>query len=100
MLRYMLLKLENLFVFKVSKMGTIAGCYVDDGVISRRDSMRLARDGIVIHDGSMASLRRFKDDVSEVQNGYECGIRLAGFDDIKVGDTLEAYTVEEIAKKL
>lgn len=87
-------------VFKVSRMGSIAGCYVDDGVISRRDSMRLARNDIVIHSGNIASLKRFKDDASQVQSGYECGIRLDGFDDIKVGDTLEAYIIEEIAKKL
>ena len=87
-------------VFKVSRLGSVAGCYVDSGDISRRNSIRLARDGVVIHSGSIASLKRFKDDVSQVQSGYECGIRLEDFDDIKVGDTMEAYTVEEIAKKL
>lgn len=86
--------------FKVSKVGTVAGCFVDDGTVSRRDSIRAARNGIVVYSGSIASLKRFKDDVSQVSSGYECGIRLAGFDDVKVGDTLEAYSIEEVAKKL
>lgn len=86
--------------FKVSKVGTVAGCFVDDGTVSRRNRIRLVRDGVVVHNGSLASLKRFKDDVSQVQNGYECGIRLAGFDDIKVGDAIEAYSIEKIARKL
>ena len=86
--------------FKVSKGGTVAGCFVDDGTVSRRNRIRLVRDGVVVHNGSLASLKRFKDDVSQVQNGYECGIRLAGFDDIKVGDAIEAYSIEKIARKL
>ncbi|MFC1672243.1 translation initiation factor IF-2, partial [Planctomycetota bacterium] len=86
--------------FKVSRIGTIAGCYVDDGAVSRSDSVRLVRDGVVVFSGSLASLKRFKDDVSQVKSGYECGLRLHGFDDVKVGDSLEAFTIEQFAKTL
>jgi translation initiation factor IF-2 len=86
--------------FKISRIGTVAGCYVESGIVSRRNNMRLVRNGVVTYDGALASLKRFKDDVSQVQNGYECGVRLVGFDDIKVGDSLEAYTIEKVAKTL
>ncbi len=82
--------------FKIPKVGTVAGCYVKDGVIRRNAKVRLVRDGVVIYDGKIASLKRFKEDVREVQAGYECGLGLENFNDIKVGDTIECYTVEQV----
>jgi len=82
--------------FHVPKVGTIAGCYVTDGKIQRGQQMRLLRDGIVTYEGKNGSLRRFKDDVKEVQSGYECGIGIENYNDIKVGDVIESYYVEEI----
>ena len=82
--------------FHVPKIGTIAGCYVTDGKIQRGQLMRLVRDGIVTYEGKNSSLRRFKDDVKEVQTGYECGIGIENFNDIKVGDVIESYYMEEI----
>jgi translation initiation factor IF-2 len=87
-------------IFKISKVGTIAGCYVADGVIERSAKARLIRDGIVVYDGEFASLKRFKDDVKEVKEGFECGIGIANFNDVKVGDTIECYQVEEVARTL
>jgi translation initiation factor IF-2 len=87
-------------VFNISKVGRVAGCYVTDGVLRRNAKVRLLRDNIVIYDGRIASLKRFKDDVREVVKGYECGVGLENFQDIKVGDVLEPYTVEEVARKL
>ncbi|GER92903.1 translation initiation factor IF-2 [hot springs metagenome] len=87
--------------FQVSRLGTIAGCYVIDGVISRAsDGIRVIRDNIVIYEGRIASLKRFKEDVKEAQTGYECGIMIENFNDIKVGDILENYIIEKIAAKL
>jgi translation initiation factor IF-2 len=86
--------------FKVSKVGTIAGCYVTEGRIDRKGRARLIRDGIVVYDGDIGSLKRFKDDVKEVRESFECGIGIANFNDIKVGDLIECYTVEEIARTL
>ena len=86
--------------FKVPKVGTIAGCYVTDGKITRSDKIRLFRDGIVVYEGNLATLKRFKDDVKEVVAGYECGLNIANFNDIKVGDIIEAYKFIETAKKL
>ncbi len=83
--------------FKVSRLGTIAGCRVIDGVIRRQAKARLIRDGVVIWDGDIASLKRFKEDTNEVKNGFECGISLVNFNDIKVEDQIEAYTIEKIA---
>ncbi len=82
--------------YKVSKVGTIAGCYVQDGKLLRNASVRLVRDGIVIHEGQLASLKRFKDDVKEVASGFECGLSIEKFNDIKEGDVVEAYTMEQI----
>ena len=82
-------------VYKISSVGTIAGCYVTKGTITRNSIIRVVRDGIIIYDDNIASLRRFKDDVREVAQGYECGISLGRFNDIKEGDILEAYTKEE-----
>lgn len=88
-------------VFTVSKVGTIAGSYVLDGVISRASTgVRLIRDNVEIYKGKIASLRRFKDDVREVQAGYECGISIENFNDLKVGDVIEAFVIEKIAAKL
>jgi translation initiation factor IF-2 len=88
-------------VFKVTKVGTVAGCYVTDGLIMRNHKVRVARDGVVVRDeASMVSLRRFKDDVREVRQGMECGIKIANYDDIKVGDAIEAYEIIEVARLL
>ncbi len=82
--------------YHASKVGTIAGCYVTDGVIQRSAGVRVIRDGIVVHEGQLASLRRFKDDVKEVATGYECGISIEKFNDIKEGDVFEAFVMEQI----
>jgi translation initiation factor IF-2 len=87
-------------LFKISGVGTIAGCYVRHGVIRRAASIRVVRDGVVVYDGTMASLKRFKEDVREVKEGLECGIGVENFNDVKVDDTLEAYQIEEIARSL
>ncbi|MBS1792557.1 MAG: translation initiation factor IF-2 [Acidobacteria bacterium] len=84
-------------VFKVSKVGTIAGCRVTDGIVRRQAKARLIRDGVVIWEGDISSLKRFKDDVNEVRQGFECGISLVNFNDIKVDDEIEAYVIESIA---
>ena len=77
-------------------MGTIAGCYVQEGKIQRGCSVRIVRDGVVIHEGELASLRRFKDDVKEVAESYECGLSIEKFNDLKEGDQIEAFIMEEI----
>jgi translation initiation factor IF-2 len=87
-------------VFSVPKLGSIAGCSVVDGKINRNDLVRLVRDGVVTFQGKLVSLRRFKDDVKEVQAGYECGIGIENFNDIKVGDIIETYTIELVAREL
>ncbi|MGA9116550.1 MAG: translation initiation factor IF-2 [Bacteroidota bacterium] len=87
-------------VFKVPRVGNIAGCMVQDGRIARSSRVRLLRDGIQVHEGSLSSLKRFKDDVREVEAGFECGIGLEGYNDIKVGDTIEAYRIVEFKRKL
>jgi len=84
--------------YKVSSVGTVAGCYVTDGKIVRACSIRLVRDGIVIHEGQLASLQRFKDAAKEVASGYECGMTIERFNDIKEGDVIEGYTMEEIPR--
>lgn len=84
--------------FKVPKVGTIAGCYIIDGEIHRDDKVRIVRDGTIIFEGSMESLRRFKDDVKSVKQGYECGIGIKGYQDLKVGDHIEGYTVKEVER--
>ncbi len=86
--------------FKVPKVGTIAGCYVLDGRVNRTNKIRLFRDGIVIYEGQLDSLKRFKDDVREVEKGFECGLNIANFNDIKVGDIIEAYKIIETKKTL
>ncbi|MCZ7564205.1 MAG: translation initiation factor IF-2 [Burkholderiales bacterium] len=87
-------------VFRISKVGTVAGCYVLEGLVRRNARVRVLRDNVVIHDGDLDSLKRFKDDVREVKSGFECGLSLKNFDDIKVGDQLEAYEVQEVARTL
>ncbi len=87
-------------IFKVSKVGTIAGCYVTDGQVTNNAKVRVVRDGVVIHEGSIDSLKRFQDDVKEVVQGYECGIGIENFNDIKNGDVLEFYTFEEVQREL
>jgi translation initiation factor IF-2 len=87
-------------VFQIPKLGNIAGCYVTDGKIERGQNLRLLRDGVVIFEGKNSSLRRFKDDVKEVQAGYECGIGIENFNDIKVGDTIDCYYLEEIRPEI
>jgi bacterial translation initiation factor 2 (bIF-2) len=84
--------------FKVSKVGTIAGCYVTDGKVTRDSGVRVIRDGVVVFEGEIESLKRYKDDVKEVQQGYECGIVIKNFNDIKEGDIFEAFVMEEVKK--
>jgi len=87
-------------VFKITKVGTVAGCYVTDGLVKRNNQIRLVRDGIVMHTGGIGQLKRFKDDVSEVKNGYECGISLKNFKDIQVGDVIEGFEEKEVKRTL
>jgi translation initiation factor IF-2 len=87
-------------VFKIPKAGTIAGCLVQDGMIKRDSEVRLVRDGNVVFKGKIGSLKRFKDDASEVRNGMECGIGIANYGDVKVGDIIEAFSVEKVAAEL
>ena len=92
--------LEIREIFKVTKVGTVAGCYVKEGKITRNTKVRIIRDGIVIYTGELGSLKRFKDDVKEVVGGYECGLNILNFNDIKVGDVIEGYQEIEIKKTL
>jgi len=87
-------------VFKITKVGTVAGCMVLDGKITRNTTVRLIRDGIVVYTGLLGSLKRFKDDAKEVATGYECGLNVENFNDIKVGDIIEAYEEVEVKQKL
>ncbi len=87
-------------IFRVPRAGVIAGCFVKEGIINRNDKIHLVRDGRIIHTGNVGSLRRFKDDVREVSSGYECGVGIENFNDIKIGDTIEVYKLVETAKKL
>jgi translation initiation factor IF-2 len=87
-------------VFRITKVGTVAGCYVLDGKVTRHTMIRVIRDGIVVYTGTLGSLKRFKDDVKEVQSGYECGLNIDNFNDIKVGDIIEGYEEIEIKRRL
>ena len=86
--------------YKASKIGTIAGCYVTDGVVKRNSNIRVIRDNIVLHDGLLDSLKRFKDDAKEVKAGFECGLSIKNYNDIKEGDNLEVYESVSVARKL
>ncbi|HEY1056116.1 MAG TPA: translation initiation factor IF-2, partial [Emticicia sp.] len=87
-------------VFKISKVGTIAGCYVTDGSFKRNNKVRVIREGIVVHEGEISALKRFKDDVNEVRTNFECGLSIKGFNDIEVGDTIESYEIKEVKRTL
>ena len=84
--------------FKVSNVGTIAGCYVLDGKIERNAGVRVIRDNVVIHEGKLASLKRFKDDVKEVTKGFECGIQIENYNDLKEFDNIEVFVMQEVKK--
>jgi translation initiation factor IF-2 len=86
--------------FRIPKVGTVAGCYVQDGNIKRDSHVRLLRDNVVVFTGKVGSLRRSKEDVSEVRSGMECGIGIANYGDIKVGDVIEAFVTERVAAEL
>ena len=81
-------------------IGVVAGCYVRSGVINRQGRVRVVRQGVEVYDGTIASLRRFKDDVREVREGFECGIGIENFNDLKVGDLIESFKTEEVARTL
>jgi translation initiation factor IF-2 len=87
-------------VFSITKAGKVAGCFITDGVIKRGAGVRLLRDNVVIHEGKLKTLKRFKDEVREVQHGYECGMAFENYEDIKAGDVIEAFEVEEISREL
>jgi translation initiation factor IF-2 len=87
-------------VYRISKVGAVAGCYVQDGVIKRNSKIRVLRGDVIIHTGELDSLKRFKDDVKEVKSNFECGLSLKNYNDIEVGDLLEVYEVVEVARTL
>ena len=91
---------EVLKTFSIPRVGTIAGCAVRDGVFKRSNQVRVVRDGVPVYSGRVGSLRRFKDDVREVQNGYGCGIALENYNDIQAGDVIECFEVQEVARQL
>jgi translation initiation factor IF-2 len=87
-------------VFSVSKVGRVAGCFIREGTVKRGAKVRLLRDDVVIHEGSLSTLKRFKDDVREVREGYECGMSFENYQDIKEGDVIECFEVQEVAAEL
>ncbi|MDP2805796.1 MAG: translation initiation factor IF-2, partial [Gallionellaceae bacterium] len=87
-------------VFTISKVGTIAGCYVTEGIVKRGSQVRVLRNNVVIHTGELDSLKRFKDDVKEVKSNFECGLSLRSFNDLEVGDQLEVFEIVEVARAL
>jgi translation initiation factor IF-2 len=87
-------------VFRISKVGNVAGCRVTDGVVRRGAKVRLLRDNVVIHQGTLSTLKRFKDEVREVREGFECGMAFENYDDIRVDDVIECYEVEQVARTL
>jgi translation initiation factor IF-2 len=91
-------QLEVRQTFRASRLGTIAGCYVTDGVVRRNSHVRLLREGVVVHEGRIASLKRFNEDTREVVAGFECGVLIEDYNDVKEGDTLEAYELREVAR--
>jgi translation initiation factor IF-2 len=86
--------------FRVPRLGVVAGCYVTQGTITRDAQARIVRDGVVVYEGRIGSLRRFKDDAREVAQGYECGISVENFQDVKEGDVIEAFEVREVARSI
>ena len=87
-------------MFNISKIGNIAGCMVKDGLVSRNSKIRLLRDNVVVHTGTLASLKRFKDEVKEVKSGFECGLMVENYSDIKIGDVIETYEEVKTERKL
>jgi len=87
-------------VFRITKVGSVAGCFVQEGMITRHSQVRLLRDNIVVHTGKVDTLKRFKNDVSEVKQGFECGVAIAGYNDIKPGDIIEAFVTEKVAQEM
>ena len=87
-------------VFRISKVGTVAGCMVTDGLVRRGATVRVIREGVVLHTGELDSLKRFKEDVREVKSGFECGLSIKGFNDIQVGDQVEVFEVVEVARSI
>jgi len=87
-------------IYRIPKVGTVAGCYVLDGIVKRNSMVRVIRDGLILHSGELDSLKRFKDDAKEVREGFECGISLKNFNDLLVGDQLEVYEIVETARTL
>ena len=87
-------------MFRITKVGAVAGCFVLDGMLKRTARVRVLRNNVVVHDGELDSLKRFKDDVKEVKGGFECGLSLKNFNDIEEGDQLECYEVVEVARTL
>jgi translation initiation factor IF-2 len=87
-------------VYKISRVGTVAGCYVLDGLVRRGARVRLLRSNVVVHDGELDSLKRFKDDVREVKAGFECGLSLKNYNDVQTGDQLEVYEIVEVSRTL
>ena len=92
--------MPTLEVFNISKVGKVAGCRVTDGKVERGAKVRLIRDNVVIHEGSLSTLKRFKDEVRDVQSGQECGMSFEKYEDLRAGDVIECYRVEEIARTL
>jgi translation initiation factor IF-2 len=93
-------KAEVREVFRITKIGMVAGCYVQDGNLTRDSEVRVLRDNVVVHTGRIGSLRRFKDDVSEVKSGMECGVTFGNFADVKQGDVIEAFVKERVASEV
>jgi len=91
---------EVLEVFKITKVGTVAGCLVREGKIKRSNKIRIIRDGIVVYSGELDSLKRFKDDVKEVGTNYECGLNIKNYNDLRIGDMIESYEETEVKKTL
>lgn len=91
---------EILEIFTISKVGKVAGCRVTDGTVQRGARVRLIRDNVVVHEGKLSTLKRFKDEVKEVQAGQECGMAFENYQDMRVGDIIECYTVQEIKRTL
>jgi translation initiation factor IF-2 len=87
-------------VFSITKVGNVAGCFVKEGLISRNSKIRILRDNIVVHTGAISSLKRFKEEVKEAKAGYECGVMLDNYSDIKVNDVIEAFEIVETTRKL